>query len=77
MKRTRLYSRQHDVCIDVETGNGGTVVVELRVDVVVGRIILPRRDPKGLLRFSNWLYAHDNVLHSLLDHHLRHGRRQR
>lgn len=77
MTRTRLYSRQHDVCLDVEPGSGRTLIVEIRVDEVVGRIILSRRDLKGLLRFSTWLYAHDNVLHAMLARHLRPGRGRR
>jgi hypothetical protein len=77
MTRQRLYSPAHDVCIDIEPGAGGTLVVEIRADVAVGRIVFPRRDPKALLRFSNHLYIHDNVLHDLIAHHLGQGRRKR
>lgn len=70
VSRTRLYSRIHDVVVDVETGEGGTLVVEIRADVAVARIIIPRRDLKSLLRLSHHLYVHDQVFHDLIAHHL-------
>lgn len=76
MSRTRLYSRIHDVAVDIEPGAGGTLVVEVRADVAVARILIPRRDLKALLRLSHHLYVHDQLFHDLIDHHL-HPKRTR
>jgi hypothetical protein len=71
VKRTRLYSRLHDLVVDLEEVERGGLVVEFRQDVAVARLHLPRRDPKALLRLTDALWKHDNVIFDLVAHHLR------
>jgi hypothetical protein len=73
--QTTLVSRIHGIAFTLDESNAGTLSIEVRCDVAVGRVIVPRKDPKALLRWSHHIYTFDNVIYELMAAHL--GTRRR